>query len=89
MGPTGLVLAGLECDVANSSQHAFAVAFQADDCRRGVPAVAQEWHYSVRSAAIGLIRVARRAGSQVATRAAAASRAGATVKATGSSAPTS
>ena len=45
--------------------------------------------YSVRSAAIGLMRVARRAGSQVATRAAAASRAGATVKATGSSAPIS
>lgn len=51
--------------------------------------VRYEWLYSVRSAAIGLMRVARRAGSHVATKAAAASKAGATVKAIGSSAPTS
>ena len=44
--------------------------------------------YSVRSAAIGLIRVARRAGNQVATKAAAVRRTGAIVKASGSSAPT-
>ena len=45
--------------------------------------------YSVRSAAIGVIRVARRAGNQVARSAAAASTIGAMVKASGSSAPTS
>jgi TolB-like protein len=44
--------------------------------------------YSVRNAAIGLMRVARRAGSHVARIAAAASTSGASVKATGSSAPT-
>lgn len=45
--------------------------------------------YSVRSAAIGLIPVARRAGSHVATNAAAVRTIGAAVKASGSSAPTS
>ncbi len=44
--------------------------------------------YSVRNAAIGLIRVARRAGSQVATRVAAPSRSGAVENAIGSSEPT-
>ncbi len=45
-------------------------------------------HYSVRSAVSGLIRVARRAGSQQAKSVAAASTRGATVNAIGSSAPT-
>ena len=45
--------------------------------------------YSVRNAAIGLISVARRAGSQVASNAATANTNGAMVKASGSSAPTS
>ena len=44
--------------------------------------------YSVRKAAIGLIRVARRAGSQVATRVAAPSTSGAVENAIGSSEPT-
>ena len=45
--------------------------------------------YSVRNATIGLMRVARRAGSQVASRAESASTSGASVKASGSKAPTS
>ena len=48
----------------------------------------RNWDYSVRSAAIGLMRVARRAGSQVAIIAAAARIRGARVNAIGSKAPT-
>jgi hypothetical protein len=49
----------------------------------------RRFDYSMRSAAIGLMRVARRAGSQVAKSAAMARVRGAKVNATGSSAPTS
>lgn len=48
----------------------------------------QRENYSVRSAAIGLMRVARRAGNQVAIRVATPSNRGAVRKAIGSSAPT-
>ena len=65
--------------------HHFLAATQAS---RGVAIDFAFGAYSVRSAAIGLIRVARLAGNQVASNAAAASTTGAIVNASGSSAPT-
>ena len=58
--------------------------------KRGLPAGVKPpgSNYSVRNAAIGLMRVARRAGSQVAISVAAPSNRGAVENAIGSSAPT-